>query len=92
MAYQVEITDTVRGETRLAKMDDLDWHSASDYWWTEGNFCCDCNRGDVWTRAGGEEPGENDYPCGYERFHVAHAILEDGTLVKIDDALAVRSA
>ena len=42
--------------------------------WTEGNFCCDCNRYLLFEHAGGNEPTDeeddlNGY-CGHERYRI----------------------
>jgi len=56
------------------------WHSASQFWWTEGNFACDCNRELEFDAL--EEP--RDGACGDERFCVPVARLEDGSYVELD--------
>lgn len=87
MAYEVEIIDTATGERRVAKIP-YEWGSddGDAHWWTEGNFGCDCNRGMVFDKAGGQEPGE--HPCwsasGKNRFRVTFAHLPDGRKVEID--------
>lgn len=37
-----------------------DWYG--DFIWEEGNFACDCNRGDFFAKAGDEE--DSDHECG----------------------------
>jgi len=41
---------------------------ADEFWWTEGNMGCDCNRALCWTRAHGEPDADDE--CGHSRFHV----------------------
>lgn len=58
--YTVSITDTTTGETRERTYDDLgEWDEGSEYWWTDGNFGCDCNRGLEFGRAGGIDYDDN---------------------------------
>ncbi len=60
MAYRVAIKDTETGEVRVTEFpyedDDL-------FWWTDGNFGCDCNRWLTFERAGGNEPDLDDMSC-----------------------------
>lgn len=47
-----------------------------DYDWRDGNFSCDCNRGDFWEEAAGEEVwGGGVSKCGDGRF-VVEKIVE----------------
>lgn len=80
MAYNVHITDNQTGESKIVLMD-LDWFDHSVYWWTRGNFSCDCNRGD--TFYAGEDV---DIPCGFTRFTVLKVVFKDGTEILIDEA------
>ena len=89
MGYDAHITDTTTGETRVSRMD-LDWHEASDFWWSEGNFACDCNRGTEFARASGENVDDlsddedaTRFPCGHERFRV-RITSEDGDVLYED--------
>lgn len=50
-----------------------------EFMWSEGNFGCDCNRGDWMARELGE-PDPN-YPCGGEKIVVEKIELEDGTVI-----------
>lgn len=93
MSYTFRIRDNDTKEIRIGKMD-LDWwhddihagRTDSTFWWQEGNFSCDCNRGDEWQRAGGvKEEDLDDSPCGMTRYTVLDVTLEDGTVVPIDD-------
>lgn len=89
MAYKVAIRKNSTGEIRMASMD-LDWFKADGgddmYWWTEGNFACDCNRHLSWERAGGHEPRDDEeMECGSTAFATLYAVLPDGTRIDIDD-------
>lgn len=81
MGYSVKIKNNETGEVRDARMD-FDWDEASDYWWTDGNFGCDCNRHLVFIRAGNEP--ESDVSCGNKLYTVIHAKLDDGKVIEID--------
>lgn len=83
MPYQVQITDTKTGESRMASYPTLSWEKHSLFWWTDGNFGCDCNRGDAFARAK-EEPDLDLECCGENRFRVDFALLPDGTKIQID--------
>lgn len=94
MSYVVRMRKNETGEIRECQMD-MDWHKPQPddpdwtdmFWWTEGNFACDCNRHDTFERAVGIEPSDeydDDIPCGHHRFTVIEAILPDGTRIQID--------
>lgn len=72
MPYKAHILKVSTGETRVRDID-LDWGDSSEYWWTCGNFGCDCNRELEFRRAGGEpeliEP--EDTKCGETGFLVS---------------------
>lgn len=94
MSYVATIVDNATGERREAPMD-LEWHDeGSEFWWTEGNFGCDCNRFLEYERAGGREPDEDEVKCifpGFEsrhRFSVPFITFPDGSRVKIDGEAA----
>jgi hypothetical protein len=56
-----------------------------EFWWTEGNGGCDCNRSLYFERAKGVgEGGLTDHPCGNEAF--ALTVLEaDGVDLLVGD-------
>lgn len=91
MGYVATIVDNATGESRECEME-IEWHDASEFWWTEGNFGCDCNRMLTFERAGGREPDEDEVQCvypGFERRHrysVPHVTLANGSRVAIDKA------
>ena len=82
--YDAVIVDRETGQSRLYRMN-LEWDTEdpSTYWWREGNFSCDCNRGDCFHRSAGEE--DVDYSCAGNRFSVPKLIFPDGSEQKIDD-------
>ena len=71
------------GEVRSIPYDS-DWKEGDEgdslYFWTEGNFGCDCNRSDIWY---GDL--EHDVDCGDEAFSVIDVRLDDGRIVVIDE-------
>jgi hypothetical protein len=81
MGYSVKIKNNITNEERDVHMD-FDWHEASLYWWTEGNFGCDCNRHLTFVRARNEP--ESDVSCGNSLYTVIHAKLDDGKLIDVD--------
>jgi hypothetical protein len=89
MSYVVRIRDTATGEERDCPMR-FDWFKPDggddEFWWTEGNFSCDCNRELEFRRAAGEDPDANSVECnvGSNRFKALHATLPDGRLIPID--------
>lgn len=87
MTYKVAIRKNETGEVRIRTIEGLDWHKADGgddmYWWTEGNFGCDCNRELEFERAGGNDPNLGT-KCGDERYSVLYAELPDGTRIEID--------
>lgn len=87
MAYSVWIKDRRTQEIVRYECPELAWEEGSEFWWSEGNFGCDCNRHLCFMRAKGIEPrgGENrcdyaDFPDG-GRFQVVSIKLPDGTEV-----------
>lgn len=89
MSYLAYITDKQTGETRACHMD-LEWQESSPFWWGDGNYRCDCNRGSTFARAGGEDvdaldDDEDDerFPCGRERYSVS-CISDDGDVLYED--------
>lgn len=84
MKYKVEIRRNLDGVVRLHDMGNLEWRDdGTHWWWTEGNFGCDCNREWEFQRAGGE-PISEESECGTSRYTVIRAIFEDGSERIID--------
>jgi hypothetical protein len=88
--YAAFITDTTTGETRRYQLDaTTPYGEGSRFWWAEGNFSCDCNRGPCFQRAGGVPEDALDWEIGCSlnrarRYRVSHLELDDGTRVEID--------
>lgn len=99
MNYVVIIRDNASKEERTYRPS-TEWDPESSvYWWTEGNMGCDCNRRVDFARAGGPGPEGDPYhnklledsQCGDEAYSVLRAILDDGTIVPLDEAPESRS-
>ncbi len=86
MKYKVTIRKNDTGEVRIKDMKSIEWGDHSVYWWTEGNFGCDCNRDREFKRAGGEEidPDDDSDRCGDTAYTALFAELENGKQVQID--------
>jgi hypothetical protein len=90
--YRAIITDRRSGESVVVTFDDP-WVDADgcdrEYWWTEGNYGCDCNRYLEFERAQGRDPEFEDAKCLYPDFPDGHrftARIEslDGELLLVD--------
>lgn len=84
MSYTVTIRKNATGETRVYDCSDLEWREHSLFWWTDGNFGCDCNRELSFERAGGSDPDIDAVKCGDGAFTVLHADFPDGSRIIID--------
>jgi len=93
VTYSFHVRDNRTGEVRLYEMG-CEWFDHTVWFLTEGNFGCDCNRGESFARAGGisEEAldamsdDDNDpFPCGHERYSIIDAVLSDGRVIRIDE-------
>lgn len=84
MKYVIRLRDNTTGEVRDCPQDHDGYDAESiEFYWTDGNFGCDCNRRWEFQRAGGEGEDENP-PCDNERYTAIEAVLEDGTRVPLD--------
>jgi hypothetical protein len=81
MSYKVAIRKNETGEIRFSTVN-WEWSDGDMYWWTEGNFGCDCNREDRWNLAGGDVPKSNK--CSDSKFSALYVELPDGTKIEID--------
>ena len=83
--YTVHIRRNSTGETREVSIDyEFFKNGNSDlFWWTDGNFSCDCNRADVFNTGNAVV---EDVPCGYTEFTVLKVVLPDGTEIEIDSS------
>lgn len=85
MTYRVALRKNETGEIRFAGPYDFEFNL---YWWTDGNFGCDCNRYLEFERAGGHEPTDEEDEthggCGDDRYTALYAELDDGRCLKIE--------
>lgn len=85
VSYKVAIRKNETGEIRLYVQSECGpWGDLSKYFWTDGNFGCDCNRADCFRDAGGEEPNEQE-ECGETRYTALYAELPSGERIKLDE-------
>jgi hypothetical protein len=83
--YDVIIRRASDGVERTYHMSGCEMPTArDDFWWSEGNGACDCNRGDFFERAGGND--DSDESCGDSRYLVVAFIGSDGARVDGPDA------
>lgn len=63
--YFVRIKDMATGQVSPPIAQEQSWGEGSEYWWSEGNFSCDCNRCWEFERGLGrsEEQLTEDPPC-----------------------------
>jgi hypothetical protein len=61
MAYKVFITEVSSRQTGVVQ-EEGEWED-NRFWWTEGNFGCDCNRYLEFERAGGGNPELDSAEC-----------------------------
>jgi len=86
--YRVRMVEVATG--RDAEWDGYPWSGNSEglqFYWTEGNFGCDCNRRmDFVRQVEGREPEDepDECPCGHGGYRVPYLTLEDGTRLEID--------
>ncbi|MDE2100575.1 MAG: hypothetical protein KGL39_25250 [Patescibacteria group bacterium] len=79
MAYIAIIRKNETGEIRRCSVD-MEWEGQSMFWWTEGNFGCDCNRELMWLRSNDEDEPE-ETTCGDSALDVLGIELGDHTLL-----------
>lgn len=86
MSYKILLRNNETQEERWHTEDGPDWDvEVSDFLWTEGNYACDCNRGTMFDRAGGEKDVPWDrYPCGAVKYTAVCVELPDGTRIPLD--------
>lgn len=80
----VTIRRNADGVVRTLTMD-LPWRG-NDYWWSEGNASCDCNRPNWFREAGGEDHLEGHGICpGSGAYDIVSITIPDGTVVYGED-------
>jgi len=67
MAYSVLIT-RIKDKKESVMIYKFDF--PDDFWWSEGNFACDCNRYLEFERGLGKEPDEKLAKCSNDKYVV----------------------
>ena len=83
LTYDIVVRKNATGEERVYQCG-LDWLDHTEFFLTEGNFGCDCNRGICFERANNPK-WDGDRPCGHDTYTIPRVILSDGRKVPIDD-------
>lgn len=90
MTYKVAIRKNSTGEIRQYEIE-WDWFkddSDDFYWWTQGNYQCDCNRELSFIRASGREVTDEEFDavqCTDGAYSALYAELPDGRRIELDD-------
>lgn len=70
--YRVRLKRTSDGETHLT-----DW-DATEFWWSDGNGACDCNRETAFAYHDGIVAEDNeDTECSHDRFVIVEWVKAD---------------
>ena len=81
MSYVARIRKVATGEERAIRVN-LDWEDHSSFWWSEGNYGCDCNRFLEFEYADGREPEDGEEEkCGEGSYIVVSITVPDGRVV-----------
>lgn len=79
--YTVRFREVATNQER-EKVYEFKWEEGSDFWWSDGNFSCDCNRELEFERAGGHEPKDiTKTKCSEGRYKVVWIKTSDGETV-----------
>jgi hypothetical protein len=92
VSYSVEIRGRSTGETVTREYPEFEWVASreqpgeegngSRYWWTDGNFGCDCNRELEFRRGKGEIPEVGSSHCTIDQpAFLVRITLPDGRVV-----------
>jgi hypothetical protein len=85
VSYKVYIRKNDTGEVR-ARDTGFEWDDSSYFFWTGGNFGCDCNLEREFLRAGDEEVNFNeDFLCGTYRYTPMYALLSSGKIIYFNE-------
>ena len=77
LKYRALLKRNVDGVERWTDWSDATHLDSLVFFWTEGNFGCDCNRQLEFERAG-SEPEDDDPTCGDDRYELISLELNDG--------------
>lgn len=67
-------------------LDWIPWKESDVFWWSGGNYSCDCNRKDNFDRAGGD-PVQDESECGDDAYTVLSITQDDDPTVLYADDL-----
>lgn len=87
LTFSMRIRHNISGEIVNTKSE-LQWHDHTEFFLTEGNYGCDCNRCLEFYRAKGvpeEEICDTECLCGGIEYSILDITLSDGTIIQIDD-------
>lgn len=68
--YKIAIMNNSTGEIRVCKIK-KNWSDDEEFWWTEGNGSCDCNR-EIRFRISGNEKIIISVKCGDSAFSILY--------------------
>ena len=77
---KVEIRRNEDGVVVTETMPNMTWFDDSDFMWRDGNFSCDCNRGDFFLQAQGIEPPQ-DSECSTGKYSVRITDADTGEVL-----------
>lgn len=88
--YYVTMRENASGKTVRFVMREIAWGDGSEFWWSEGNYSCDCNRELEWREANGlprfrEEEDIPEPHCTSDKYAVVKIELSDGTVVYAEE-------
>jgi hypothetical protein len=76
------------GAVAVTEHDDIDPRYGTVFWWTEGNFGCDCNRHLAFEYAFGNEiEDDEEFQCGHEKYTLVELWLYGELVVRDDEIL-----
>lgn len=78
---KLEIRHNESGEVRVHPQT-WDW-DGDDFIWSEGNFSCDCNRGDFFAQGIGDNE-DQDVICGNDKYSVRLTAIDGGAVLYQD--------
>lgn len=89
MSYTVAIRNNTTNETRHYQMDQV-WGYGHAFWWTDGNFNCDCNRKLHFEHAAGDDSDVFDCDdgtceCSTGKYSVLYAELPCGKIIILEE-------
>ena len=77
--YTVKLQRNSDGKI-VDSVQEFEWQESSEFWWSDGNMGCDCNRHLEFERALGNEP-EKHYKCGITDYKILSITIPNGEVV-----------